>query len=356
MKELIMLREAARYARRAAMLPVWSAQLATGAKSFQDNPVIGSPTLNNWGLHAARLRLAHGLAASRRRRLSRLVSAEDRAAFDRDGFIEKRDFLPPDVFARVLEEVKAHRGHARETVQGNAVTRRIALDPTNLARLPALAAMLRTPQWRGLLRYAGSYDAEPIHYLQTILSHAEVGPDDPQCDLHSDTFQPSVKAWLFLTDVAADEGPFTFVPGSHRLTPQRLDWEHRQSLRMAEEPNRLTRRGSFRVKPGELAAMGLPQARAFAVPANTLVVADTYGFHARAPSPRPTMRVEVWSFGRRNPFLPWTGMDLWKFEALGARRAPLIWWGKDLIERRGGLINFWRPKEGVGAFDPASPD
>ena len=348
-----MLHDAARFVRRAAMMPVWSAQLATGAKSFQDNPLIGSPTLNSWGLHARRLQLAHGMAASRRRRLAHMVSAEDRAAFDRDGFVMRRNFLPPDSFTRVLEEVQAHRGPARETVQGNAVTRRMALDPPTLAKLPALRAMLRLPEWRGLLRYAGSYDAEPIHYLQTILSHAETGPDDPQCDLHSDTFQPSVKAWLFLTDVAEDEGPFTFVPGSHRLTPQRLAWEHRQSLRMAEEPNRLTRRGSFRVQPGELAALGLQQAHAFAVPANTLVVADTYGFHARAPSSGPTSRVEVWSFGRRNPFLPWTGLDLWQIEALGQRRAPLMWRLRDLTERMGGLPNFWRPKEGVSAFDPA---
>jgi hypothetical protein len=350
-----MLRDAARLARHAAMVPVWSAQLATGAKSFQDNPILGSPVLNSWGLHARRLKLAHDMAESRRRRLAHLISVEDRAAFDRDGFVMKRDFLPKDVFAQVLEEVQTRRFHARETVQGNAVTRRIALDPANLAKLPALRAMLRTPEWRGLLRYAGSYDAEPIHYLQTILSHAEVGPDDPQCDLHSDTFQPSVKAWLFLTDVSADEGPFTFVPGSHRLTPQRLDWEHRQSLRMAEEPNRLTRRGSFRVKPCELDAMGLPQAHAFAVPANTIVVADTYGFHARAPSPQPTARVEVWSFGRRNPFLPWTGLDLWQFEALGQRRAPLMWRIRDMTARLGGLPNFWRPKDGVSAFDPATP-
>jgi hypothetical protein len=269
--------------------------------------------------------------------------------------VVKPGFLPPDTFARVLAEVQAHRGAGRETIQGNAITRRLPLDPAALAHLPALHGMLRDPVWRGLLRYAGSYDAEPIHYLQTILSHARPGPDDPQCDLHSDTFHPSVKAWLFLTPVAEDEGPFTFVPGSHRLTPERLDWEHRRSLAMADEPNRLTRRGSFRVSPGDLAAMGLPPPRAFAVPANTLVVADTYGFHARGPSVRPTCRVEVWSFGRRNPFLPWTGLDPWRIEALGARRAPFVWRCLDMIERLGGRGNVWRPRTDMSAFDPAAP-
>jgi hypothetical protein len=105
------------------------------------------------------------------------------------------------------------------------------------------------------------------------------------------------------------------------------------------------------VAADELAAIGLPPARAFAVPANTLVVADTYGFHARGPSARPTMRVEVWASGRRNPFLPWTGLDLWGIEALGQRRIPVFWGTKDLIERLGGRPNLWRARE-AGAFDP----
>ena len=350
-----MWREAARLAGQAALTPYWSAQLLTGAKSFMDNPLLGSATLNAWGLHARRLRLAHGLADRRRRRIAHLVSAADQAAFDQNGVVVKQNFLPPDVFKHVLAEVEAYRGPGRETVQGNALTRRLPLDPATLAHLPALRGMLRQPDWRGLLRYAGSYDAEPIHYLQTILSHAYPGPDDPQCDLHSDTFHPSVKAWLFLTPVAADEGPFTFVPGSHRLTPARLAWEHRRSLAMAEEPNRLTRRGSFRVNLADLAAMGLPPPQVFAVPANTLVVADTYGFHARGPSVRPTCRVEVWAFGRRNPFLPWAGLDPWKIEALGQRRAPLLWRGMDMRERLGGKRNVWRLRADVSAFDPAPP-
>jgi hypothetical protein len=333
------------------MAPVWTAQLLTGAKSFMDNPLIGSPTLNAWGLHARRVKLAHDLAEARRRRLARLVSDADRAAFDRDGFVLRRDFLPAEHFARLLAELRNHRGAVREQIQGNAATRRMALDPATLARLPALAALLRRPDWRGLLRYAGSYNAEPLFYVQTILSHARLGPDDPQCDLHADTFHPAVKAWLFLTDVPADEGPFTYVAGSHRLTPARLEWEHRRSLGMATEPNRLSRRGSLRVRPDELPGLGLPPPTAFVVPANTLVVADMFGFHARGPSARPTRRVEIWASDRRNPFLPWTGPDPWAIPALGHRRVPLFWTARDLMERLGGRPNFWRRLDGVSPFD-----
>ena len=333
------------------MYPVWAAQLLSGAKSFMDNPLIGSTALNERGLHVGRIALAHRLAAHRRRRLGRLLPAADVAAFDRDGFLLKPDFLPPEHFAALLGQVQQYRGAARQTVQGNAITRRIALDPASLAHMPAVRQLLALPEWRGPIRYAGSYDAEPINYIQTILTHTRDGADDPQCALHADTFHPTVKAWLFLTDVAEDEGPFTYVPGSHRFTPQRREWEQAMSLGMAGQSERLTRRGSFRVQPGELAAIGLPQARAFPVRANTLVVADTHGFHARGPSARPTRRVEVWAYGRRNPFLPWAGLDVWSLASLGQYRPAAFWRFGDLVERAGGRPNTWQPCHGVSAFD-----
>src|SRR5438067_1683458 len=135
--------------------------------------------------------------------------------------------------------------------------------------------------------------------------HACPGPADPQTVLHADTFHPTVKAWLFLTDVAEEAGPFTYVPGSHRLSPERLDWERRMSLAARHSPNAEIRQGSFRIDQAELPSLGLPQPRSFAVPGNTLVVADTFGFHARGPSNRPSLRVEIWAYGRRSPFLPW---------------------------------------------------
>ena len=46
--------------RRVAMTPAWVAQLATGAKSFEANLVIGNRRLNQWGLHAGRSLLPTG--------------------------------------------------------------------------------------------------------------------------------------------------------------------------------------------------------------------------------------------------------------------------------------------------------
>ena len=334
---------------RAALAPFWTAALLTGAKSFVDNPIIGSPWLNERGLHVARIRLAAGLARWRRRPLASLVSPEDRAAYERDGFVLKPDFLPPEQFAALDEQVRAWRGMARETGQGDTITRRIALSPPVLARMPAVDALLRTPSWRGLIRYIAGRGIEPLNYVQTILPKRTPAPPDPQLSLHADTFHATAKAWLFLTEV--DEAPFVYVPGSHRMTEARLAWERRVAIGAARSACRLTSRGSFRIAEAELAGLGLPPPRQFRVPANTLIVADTSGFHARGPSNRATMRVEIWGYSRTNPFAPWNGFDPWRHGGIGDFRAEWYWRAADWLQQAGLRPNVWKEYAGRSAFD-----
>ena len=311
-------------------------------KSFRDNPVLGSRWLNERGLHVARVVMADAMAHLRWWQLAWMVAREQRAAFHTDGFVVVEDFLPPALHARLVAEVDALRGPARAMIQGNTRTTRVLLDDEALARLPACAALLRDPRYQRLLRYASSRHHAPLFYVQQITNGGERGRPDPQKSLHSDTFHPTMKAWYFLDDVAEDAGAFTYVPGSHRSSLARLRWEHAQSLTAADGADRYAARGSLRVSPDELAAMGLPAPRRLGVRANTLVIANTHGFHARGPSREPSSRREIWAYARGNPFVPFAFTSV-PFLSRLEQAALRAWWRReDTRAARAGKKPAWR--------------
>lgn len=333
-------------------LPFWILALFTAAKSFADNPVIGSRRLNSAGLHLWRVRAAHWLAARRRARLARLIPPDLKQQFDRDGFIAVPNFLPDEAFHRLRSQLFESELESREHLQGDTITRRVAVGPALVEALPDLARMLDGPRWKGIMAYVASSRITPLYYVQTIVGGCTEAPPDPQIQLHADTFHPSMKAWLFLTDVGPDDRPLTYVAGSHRLTDERAEWEHRKSITVATEGDRLSQRGSFRVAPEELADLNLPDPTQFAVKANTLVAADTCGFHARATSDRLTVRVEIWAYARRSPFIPWTGLDPMSWGPIAIRRAELLSLIIDRLAGRGWMIQHWKP---AGKRRPAEP-
>jgi hypothetical protein len=334
--------------------PIHLVALLTGAKSFVDNPFLGSTYLNGIGLHAWRLRAAHALAGRRRKRLASALPAEQRKEFDRDGFVIIRDLLADEDFAELRSAIFAARLECREQQQGDTITRRVAIGRSLRRGLPQLDALLQNPRGKSLMRFVASTRSEPLYYIQTIFGGVAEGPADPQIELHSDTFQPSLKAWYFLTDVEEDERPLTYVAGSHRLTRARFEWEMKKSLSVLREGDRLSQRGSLRVSRSELEELGLPQPSRFCVPANTLVVADTCGFHARGDAARPTVRVEVWAYCRRNPFLPWTGFDLLSWRPLSQQRAEWLNSLLDWFDRLGWMKQHWRPVGLKRVIDPPS--
>ena len=125
------------------------------------------------------------------------------------------------------------------------------------------------------------------------------------------------------------------------------------SLDAWRSPNGEIRQGSFRIESGRIGrALGLPPPRVFAVPANTLIVADTFGFHARGPSVGRSLRVEVWAYGRRSPFVPWARSirgpaPPWPGAASSAGGSAT------LLDRAGITPHALAARIGVSAFDPA---
>ena len=335
------------------LAPLWAAQIFTGAKSFCDNRILGDARLNERGLHVWRIKLANRMAEARRAKLGARLSPEERAEFAANGFILKCNFLPDAEFKALVDEISRTEAPVREMKQGDAITRRIALDPEILRKMPATEKAVNGAAFQNLVRYVATFDAEPIVYVQTVFAQVDKSAVDPQTSVHADTFHPTMKAWLFLHDVEEDLGPFVYVPGSHRPTKRRLAWERRMSVN-ASRLDRLSSRGSFRVSAADLKRMHLPPPQKFAVPANPLGGADTSGFHARGASARPSTRVEIWAYARRNPFFPFVGLDPWALSPLKGRQAPIFWALLDRLEKFGLGKSPWRSAGTVTAATPPS--
>lgn len=331
------------------LAPLHALALLTGAKAFRDNPVMGHPGLNRRGLHVGRKRLALRLGAWRRARLAAALPPAERAAFDRDGFLVLPDYLPPEAFAALRDELLALEAAAREFTDGSTLTRLIPLDAIALRRLPATRAALGADRFRALHAYAASARLRPHCFVQTVFSRTSDAPPDVQSHWHSDTFHPTVKSWLALTDVGPEEAGFSYVPGSHRPTRRHLAWERRVSIDAATAGDRLTAEGSLRIDERRLARLGYPPPRKLAVAANTLVIADTSGLHRRGLSTGPARRIAIWSYARPSPFLPWPGLGLGApWQGVAAR---LLWALQDALARHGDGGG-WR---WVGRRDPAAP-
>src|SRR5205823_10881813 len=130
--------------------------------------------------------------------------------------------------------------------------------------------------------------------------HVRQAPPDPQTRLHADAFHPSVKAWFFLTDAAEEDGPFIYVPGSHRPTRRRLGWERRESMTAARSSDFQSARGSLRITQETVRRLGFGQPKAFAVPQNTLVVAAIVGFMRAGSAAPPSVCSASWPAGGGN--------------------------------------------------------
>jgi len=287
-------------------------------KSFTG--VIGSPVLNQLGLHPARIAVTDACVAIRR--VGHGVPGELRD-FARDGVAVVPDLLPAATFAAIRAEVRAaidaaERDHPRRRVSpdvgfgpkrpfpggfdrfdGGTLNRFLEIEE----RLPVTAAAIREPRVARICTYASGFRHRPsrFHVYLTVHGDERLNPD-PQRATHRDTFHSTVKLWLFLDEVRAADGPLEYVVGSHRIDAARRRWEYARALAATRPGGKSD--GSFRISDDELRALGLAPPRPFPVPGNTLVVADVRGFHRRGDAPDGAQRLALYANLRLWPFSP----------------------------------------------------
>ena len=297
-----------------------------------DNPVLGSKRLNRAGLHRWRI-AGRALACLAPASPSRSPDPRRPEAAIRSRRLYRHPELPVRrAFPQTPVGIARKRtGEPRTSAGRHDYAASCRVGPKLLSALPDLDRMLDSPRWKGIMAYVASSRIAPLYYVQTIVggcTDAAARSPDPAAR----RYVPPVDEGLAVPDRRrAGRSPADLCRGLPSTVGERAEWEHRKSINVATDGDRLSQRGSFRIMPEELAELNLPKPTHFAVPANTLVAADTCGFHARANSDRMTVRVELWAYARRSPFIPWTGLDLLSWRPIAIRRAE--WLARSLTGR-----------------------
>lgn len=91
---------------------------------------------------------------------------------------------------------------------------------------------------------------------------------------HVDGFKPEFKTFVYLDDVTEDNGPFTYIPKTHKAYWRRFQKE-------IAPKNAVGNRTNF--AEDELEGQYEAQAKLYTAPAGTLILADVRGFHRGAP-------------------------------------------------------------------------
>lgn len=287
----------------------------TQSKSFIDNKVIGSPTLNILGLHVARIVMTHFIARLKWFFLRKLIPKEKRDFFHKNGFLIIEDVLPTEIFNEVCIKAAQIQNDDYSYIENNesTYTKQMLLNQSNCENffgMDLYSFLKNNPSLNNSLKYVAANKTPPfIHFLNII--HGENNVDDPQKHFHSDAFFPSMKAWIFLKEVTPEDGPFVYIPGSNRLTVERLRLEYQKSIQCAKREEKIYQalRGSFRYSEAEIHSLNLPEPQNFCVKGNTLVIANMLGIHKRGDSKNGVSRTSLWFYSRLTPFLPFTGIN-----------------------------------------------
>ena len=203
----------------------------------------------------------------------------------KNGFILIPNFLSQKVFVQVKDEFfnTTDIGSYVPIRDGDTRVERYTFSPDKWKTLPAVNKLLSDNL---LVRTLEGAELKNIEIGD--VSFDTIFYDDPQKvtssqnQLHSDTFHTTHKVWFFIEPVKLEDGPICFVPGSNQLSLKRLMFEYKKSIHF--EDMHLSSTAlidySFRVEPRERTFLGCIE-KALTCPENTLVIANTRGFHRR---------------------------------------------------------------------------
>ena len=291
-------------------LLVETGRVVTASKS------VDSKLLNAMGVQVVRTLLGRTIYNMRRFPVPSELREQART-LRQEGIVVIRDFLKKERFPALQEECSRLLGSedAPRVVHDHGGA---TLEQINLLELerredyPEIFAFFMRPKLQALISVAEKRNVDffKAHITLERLTKQRAD-DDREADLHVDTFFNTHKGWLYLDDVQLENSPFVYVPGSHRLRLSRLRHTYLESLG--------TNQRSRRIPVDELAQHGDAE-ELYPCRPNTLVIANTCGYHRRHSGDPGKQRTALHFSFRFNPFFP-PRLDVEKWLS---RRTPLV--------------------------------
>ena len=248
---------------------------------------------NRLGLQVARYLYQHARRFAPLRRHP-AGAASEIAVLRREGILIVPDFLPPAVFDEVRTAYDAAMAAAQPVgnPEGDTLRASVSLRHRELAvDHPVRQWLLDSDPIRQIVCGAAGLHRSAVPKsvsFDAMRGHPEGEYLDPTKDYHQDTFHPVFKAWLYIDEIGPDNGAMWYAKYSHRFSWARIRHEYRFSVH-----NGLIRRGKadripaeahrgdrLLIPPRRLRDMGAVEMQASGA-ANTLVIANTHGFHRR---------------------------------------------------------------------------
>jgi hypothetical protein len=273
----------------------------------------GSVTVNRLGWQVLRTVAKNTAITVRPRRAGAHLPLEYTRALDRDGIVVIPDYLSTERYQRLRAAFTRYADSSLvrdigDENDSHLVYRTgpvVSEHPGDAAEQMA-TILASDPLILGLAEYVIHRRIHgPLKVVYQDLVYGE-SPDDNDREqlLHTDKYFSCAKAIYFVDAVTSESSPFVYCPGSHRLTVERLRWEHAMSTREAllrservDEFDRFERVGFDRsrntVGPDSRSRLALVE-RPITCGPNTLVVVNNRGFHRRGSLAPGERRRSLW--------------------------------------------------------------
>lgn len=273
---------------------------------FSDDKVVASKLLNLLGVQVMRALAARLLYSVRRDHV--VDSIKEKAIQLRtDGILIWPNFLPPEDFEMVQQEfhsvIKGTDGTSKTHKQGSSTLSVISVNSFSEIRIPSTYEFLADQRLRAVLESAEKRPLDDLWrygQFEVLTQEEDAAQEDTESQLHSDIWFNTHKAWFYLDDVTKEDGPLVYLKGSHHLNLVQLYYLYGESWKRSSESN-----PSRRIPRAEIEHLGLAES-VVTCGKNTLVVANTCGYHRRLQGRAGRRRHALHLFLRADPFVAYS--------------------------------------------------